>query len=220
MIKTLTQVSCLVLVLLAPCCQYKPADFDWKEGDILFQDGDCGEFCEAIRKVTSGYDGHHFSHNGIVLKENGRWMVIEAIRDGVILTPLDTFLNRHLTADGNPKVHVGRLRHPYRELIPEALEYSKSLLGKPYDMAFDMSNEAYYCSELIHFSFKKANKGIGIFKTPPMTFLDPETAEVFPVWKKHFENLSLPVPEGKPGLNPGGMTQDPVIEMIFNFESP
>ncbi|WP_226390971.1 hypothetical protein [Penaeicola halotolerans] len=48
-------------------CQ-KSTSFELQNGDILFQDGDCGDFCEAIKKVTSGYEGRDFSHNGIVKK--------------------------------------------------------------------------------------------------------------------------------------------------------
>lgn len=213
------KVCCFICCCLAFGCRENPGDIEWEEGDILFQNGECGEFCMAIRKVTSGYEGRQFSHNGLLLIEKGQWVVIEAIHKGVSLTPLDTFLLRHVSPSGNPKVHVGRLSSPYRKLIPDALKHAKSLIDKPYDLSFDMENDAYYCSELIHFAFKKANKGNGIFQTPPMTFKDPETGEVFPVWKKHFEDLSIPVPEGEPGLNPGGMTRDPVIEMIINLES-
>ncbi|WP_246255843.1 YiiX/YebB-like N1pC/P60 family cysteine hydrolase [Cyclobacterium plantarum] len=220
MTKNFTMPIFLICCCLVLGCEENSVDIEWKEGDILFQNGDCGDFCTAIRKVTTAYEGRHFSHNGLLLKEKGQWMVIEAIREGVSLTPLDTFLFRHTTPSGNPSVHVGRLKSPNRKLIPLALKHAKSLIGKPYDMAFDMENDAYYCSELIHLAFKKANRGKGIFQTPPMTFNDPETGQVFPVWKKHFEGLSRPVPEGEPGLNPGGMTRDSAIEMIFNLESP
>ncbi|SHN27132.1 Permuted papain-like amidase enzyme, YaeF/YiiX, C92 family [Cyclobacterium lianum] len=220
MVKSWLNAGHLICLLLAVSCGEKKDNFEWKEGDILFQDGDCGTFCDAIRKVTTAYEGRHFSHNGLLVKENGEWMVMEAITKGVSLTPLDTFLYRHVTPSGNPKVHVGRIRRRHQALIPEAIEQGKQLLGKPYDMAFDMENDAFYCAELIHLIFKEANGGKGIFKTPPMTFKDPETGQLFPAWKEHFKNLSLPVPEGKPGLNPGGMTREPVIEMVLNLENP
>ncbi|MBR9776937.1 MAG: hypothetical protein GYB55_18685 [Cytophagales bacterium] len=193
---------------------------DWKEGDILFQNGDCGDFCEAIKKVTSGYEGHSFSHNGILIGTKGEWKVLEANSQGVIVTPLKEFLYRHTNAKGVPKVHIGRLKPEYQQLIPEAIRYGKTLIGKPYDNAFDLANDAYYCSELIHFSFKEANGGEPIFATPPMTFKDPDTGQVFPVWEKYFEALNLSIPEGEPGLNPGGMSLSPALEMIHDFEKP
>lgn len=192
-------------------------DFTWKEGDILFQDGDCGDFCEAIRKVTRGYQGNQFSHNGLLTRQNGRWMVIEAVTSGVKSTDLEEFLNRDLDANGQPKVHVGRLKSPYRKLIPEAISHAKNLIGKPYDHGFNLFNDAYYCSELIHLSLEKANLGNPVFEIHPMTFIDPDTGETFSVWVRYFDNLGIPVPQDEPGLNPAGMTMDPAIDMIHDF---
>lgn len=201
--------------LLLGACQNTA--FEWQEGDILFQDGDCGDFCEAIRKVTDGYEGHDFSHNGILAKEDDKWFVLEAVSAGVKLTPLDTFLFRHVNEMGQPKVHVGRLAPNYQKLIPQALEYGKTLLGKPYDQTFDLDNDAYYCSELIHLSFQKANNDQPVFQLHPMTFIDPDTGETFEVWATYFEKMGIPIPEGAPGLNPGGMTLDPAITMVYAF---
>ena len=70
-------------------------------GDILFQDSDCGPFCEAIEKVTFGVNGAKFSHVGMVIPEaNNQLVIIEAITAGVVKTPLDTFFNRSFDADG------------------------------------------------------------------------------------------------------------------------
>lgn len=198
-------------MLLISCSQQ---EFDWREGDILFQDGDCGDFCDAIRKVTSGYEGNDFSHNGLLMKEHdGNWYVLEAIGKGVSQTPLSEFLNRHVDEVGKPKVMVGRLKSEYQHLIPEAIAEAKKQLGKPYDVVFDFENDAYYCSELIHFAFKKSNQGMDLFTPQPMTYKDPDTGMLFPVWETYFQNLNAPVPEGMPGLNPGGMSQEEILVM-------
>jgi hypothetical protein len=47
-----------------------------------------------------------------------------------------------------------------------------------------------------------------------MTYKDPDTGELFPIWEAYFEKLGIPVPEGQPGLNPGGMSLEPVLEMM------
>jgi hypothetical protein len=189
------------------------AQIDLKEGDILFQDGDCGDFCQAIRKVTQGYEGRDFSHNGLLVKHQGQWMVLEATGKGVTLTPLEEFLQRHLDDAGLPNVMVGRLKPPYQTLIPDAIEEGMRHLGKPYDHSFDFTNDAYYCAELIHFAFRKANGGSDLFEPQPMTYIDPDTGETFGIWKDYFDALAIPVPEGKPGLNPGGMSRAEVLEM-------
>lgn len=200
-----------VMILFFSCNE---KEFSWQEGDILFQDGDCGAFCEAIRKVTEGYQGIEFSHNGLLMQENGEWFVLEAIGKGVSKTPLKEFLNRHLDESGKPKVMVGRLKSQYQHLIPDAISEGQRHLGKPYDSAFDFDNEAYYCSELIHFAFKAANNGSDLFHPKPMTYNDPDTGKLFPIWETYFLELGIPVPEGKPGLNPGGMSLEPVLEMV------
>jgi hypothetical protein len=211
--KTLNSIFfSMAFMMLGFSCIQK--EFQWEEGDILFQDGDCGDFCEAIRKVTEGYQGIDFSHNGLLMKENGEWFVLEAIGKGVSKTPLQEFLNRHLDENGKPKVMVGRLKSEYQHLIPTAISEAKKHLGKPYDSAFDFENEAYYCSELIHFAFKAANEGSDVFQPKPMTYKDPDTGELFPIWEAYFEKLGIPVPEGQPGLNPGGMSLEPVLEMM------
>jgi len=218
--KKFTKALLLVFGILTFSCNSKEPWGNWMTGDILFQNGDCGDFCDAIKKVTAGYKGQSFSHNGMLINENGNWMVLEAVSQGVQITPLEVFLNRYATKEGNPKVNVGRLKAAYQHLIPEAILFGKTLVGKPYDIGFDLKNDAYYCSELIHFSLMKANKGLPVFDTPPMTFKDPDNNETFPVWKKYFLRLNLEIPEGKPGLNPGGMSLSPVLDMIRNFENP
>jgi len=205
----------LFIISLAACDM--DSSFEWQEGDILFQDGDCGDFCDAIRKVTSGYDGRDFSHNGILIKDAEEWFVLEAISQGVSQTPLQDFLNRHLDQAGNPKIIVGRLKAPQRHLIPQALTYASSLIGKPYDAYFDLENDAYYCSELIHLSLQKANKGKPVFTLHPMTFKDPDTKESFGIWVSYFQALGAEIPENQPGLNPGGMSLDPAIDIIYDF---
>lgn len=200
-----------ITALLFSCRQ---AGFAWEEGDILFQDGDCGDFCDAIRKVTDGYQGRDFSHNGLLVRENDNWMVLEAVSRGVVLTPLDSFLNRALDEKGNPKVVVGRLNPEYRSLISPAIVYARKHLGKGYDDAFDFGNDKYYCSELIHMAFKKARDGQDLFEPKPMTFRDPDSGEVFFVWEKYFQGLGIAVPEGELGLSPGSMSLSPVLEIL------
>ncbi len=192
--------------------------FELQNGDILFQDGDCGDFCEAIKKVTSGYEGRDFSHNGIVKKEGSSYFVLEAVGKGVSKTPLDEFLQKSVDQNGQPKVIVGRLKPEYQALIPAALRLAELELGKPYDSFFDLENDAYYCSELIHLSFQKANEGKAIFDTPPMTYLDPDTGEIFSIWEEYFDKLGVPVPEGELGLNPGGMSTSPVLDIVFDYQ--
>jgi len=192
-----------------------------RKGDILFQDLDCGPLCEAIEKVTTGYRGAHLSHVGILDRSRqGEWVVLEAISPRVKATPLDTFLARSLDEQGRPKVLAGRMEKPYRKLIPEALRQVRELMGQPYDAVYQLEDGRYYCSELLYEAFKAANDQEPLFYLAPMTFKDPMAGHIFPAWKEYFRNMNEPVPEGKPGLNPGGMSQSEKLTIIHYFGHP
>ncbi len=196
------------------------SQFTLQEGDLLFQDSDCGPFCTAIEKVTFGYKGSKFSHIGLLIKEKEELKVMEAISAGVLLTPIDSFLNRSFDQDKNPKVVVGRLRNAQQKLIPDAIQFIHQQMQKPYDDVFDINNDKYYCSELIYDAFTHANNGKPIFELQPMTFVDPETNNTFPIWQDYFDKLEVPIPEGEPGLNPGGMSTSDFVEIVHFYGMP
>lgn len=195
--------------------------FTLKEGDILFQDIDCGPYCESIETVTKGYRGADLSHVGMVIESsNGELEVIEANTTGVQIVSLDTFLNRSSDDNGSPKVIVGRLKQPYQELIPRAKTFAIALLGSDYDYIYDITDDKYYCSELLYESFKAANGGDSIFRLYPMTFIEPATGELFPIWVEYFESLEHPMPQGELGLNPGGMSESNKVKIVHQYGIP
>jgi uncharacterized protein YycO len=185
-------------------------------GDLFFQDVDCGSFCDAIEKVTTGFEGKNLSHVGIAFVESGQVFIFEAGGHGVVKTPLDSFLNKSFDSNKRPKVLVGRLKESYRNVIPAAISKCKSLIGKKYDSVFDLSNDQYYCSELVYYTYKDST-GRSLFEVAPMTFIDPDTHKTFPAWVDYFKKLGIPIPEGKPGLNPGGISRSDKLEIIFSY---
>ena len=50
------------LIIVVSAFTLKGQDFELTNGDLLFQDLDCGPFCDAIEKVTEGYRGAQLSH--------------------------------------------------------------------------------------------------------------------------------------------------------------
>jgi hypothetical protein len=195
--------------------------FSLQAGDLLFQDLDCGPLCDAIEEVTIGFERANFSHVGVVAEtDRGNLVVIEAVSGGVEVTPLRTFLGRSFDAKGRPKVAVGRLKKPYRHLIPSALREAFALKGKPYDKVFAIDNEAFYCSELIYEIFLQANDGSPVLTLQPMTFKDPDTGKTLPAWQEYFSELSVRIPEGQLGINPGGISRSPVLTIVYEYGVP
>ncbi|MHC4186941.1 MAG: YiiX/YebB-like N1pC/P60 family cysteine hydrolase [Planctomycetota bacterium] len=195
--------------------------FEPKEGDLLFQDLDCGPLCDAIEKVTTGYQDLDFSHVGIIARNSsGNLVVIEAVSSGVETTDLEDFMQRSFDQRGRPKVIVGRLKEPYKHLIPLAIENGFALEGKPYDKVFALNNDAYYCSELIYQIFWEANNNNPLFTLQPMTFKDPETGKILNVWEDYFSRLDTPVPQGREGLNPGSISCSSVLDIVYQYGSP
>ncbi|MDF1864489.1 MAG: YiiX/YebB-like N1pC/P60 family cysteine hydrolase [Saprospiraceae bacterium] len=196
--------------------------FKLKPGDLLFQDSDCGLFCDAIEQVTFGKNGAKLSHVGMVVRNDttGRLVVLEAISEGVVETNFDVFFSRSFDKNEAPKILVGRLKSEFSNLIKPAILKAKSLSGKPYDEVFDINNDAYYCSELIYHSFKKANDDQAIFQLRPMTYKDPKTNQTFNIWEDYFKELDIEIPEGQPGLNPGSMSRSIFLEIVHAYGTP
>lgn len=203
----------LFLVLAITSCN----TFRLKEGDILFQDIDCGPMCEAIEAVTQGVNDYNFSHIALVVASNDSLYALEAISEGVVLTPIDNFLERSLDSSGKPKVIVGRLKKEYQHLNIKATEYAINQIGTVYDDKFIINNNKYYCSELIYDAYKRANNNQEVFRLYPMTFKPFNSDDFFPVWEEYYKNLEIEIPEGELGINPGGISRSDYITIIFKY---
>lgn len=188
-----------------------------QNGDLIFQESCSSDMGDAIKDVTSAISGYNFTHVGIVTIDSitKSVYVIEATHPQVCITPLQEYLYPADKGECPPKSVVGRLKPQYRHLIPQAIVEAKKLTGKGYDDAFDLTNDQYYCSELIYDILLKANNSIAVFPLNVMTFKGKETGEYSPNWISHFKKLGIPIPEGKPGINPGAMSQQSdVIDII------
>lgn len=124
-----------------------------REGDILFQTSRSAQ-SRAIQLATHS----KYSHMGILFRDGRRWMVYEAVQP-VKRTPLEAWIRRG--AGGH--VVVKRLRDGERRLPPPVVERMKNIgmrfLGRPYDLAFEWSDNRIYCSELV---WKIYREGAGL----------------------------------------------------------
>jgi hypothetical protein len=195
-----------ILVLLHCGCS-STLSSGLQAGDLLFQSGS-GGLSSAIREVTTGANGRGFSHVGMVAPDSsGRLWVVEAAGKGVQLTPIDSFMQRGGIAA------VGRVKDAYRTLIPDAVAFAVRQAGTPYDSEYLYGNGKYYCSELVYDAFLFANGGAPFFALTPMTFKIPSTGEFSEGWVAHYKKLNMPVPEGEPGCNPGGLSRSEKIAL-------
>lgn len=185
---------------------------DLKDGDLIFQDMDCGPLCDAIEAVTEGYKGTDFSHMGLVFHRNDTLYIIEAAGSAVRLNTLEKF-----SKNTSKPMLVGRLKKKFRKLIQQAIAFSIKQLGVPYDDEYVYNNGAYYCSELIYDAFMFANSGTPFFALYPMTYKQPGTNEFFPAWVDYYKSINKPIPEGQPGCNPGGISVSDKIEILGNI---
>ncbi|MDD3266011.1 MAG: YiiX/YebB-like N1pC/P60 family cysteine hydrolase [Burkholderiales bacterium] len=192
-------------------------NFKLKNGDLLFQDVNCGEFCDSIDGVTYGYKNTYVSHVAMVVDTiSGK--VVEAGTDGVHYIKLNDFMKASIDENGNPRVMVGRLNVKYQILIPDAIKFTESQIGKPYNATFvPANNNAFYCSELIANAFMYSDGSKTVFPTYPMTFNDYKTKELLPLWSDYYKKLGVKVPEGVLGTNPGRMSRESNVLEIIHF---
>ena len=203
----------IIILFLSSCSK----NFELKEGDLLFQDLDSSPICDAIEKVTPGFNNGNFSHIGLVVNDNNSLKILESIPPKVKLTSIDSFLNRSFDKNKNPKVIVGRLKFKYQNSIKEAVSFAKDKINVKYDEVFLMNNDSYYCSELIYEAFLKDS----IFELKPMTFLNPKNnKDTLQEWINYYAKIKEDIPQNQPGINPGLMSISNKINIIHYYGNP
>jgi hypothetical protein len=111
-----------------------------QEGDFIFQDVNSQLF-QVIKDVTES----PLTHCGIIVKEKGRWFVLEAIGP-VKLTPLNAWIHRGIGSE----TAIVRMKESYRTIIPNMIKSAHIYMNRPYDIQYEWDDEKIYCSELIY----------------------------------------------------------------------
>lgn len=206
--------TAFAISLIGCTTESKVSQHGLKEGDLLFQDLNCGDLCDAIEAVTTGVNGKDFSHCAMVVKVNDTLKVVEAIGSQVQINSVEAFFKRSDDTSEVKNITVGRLKPDYRSLIKDASAFAIEQVGQPYDEIYLMDNGKWYCSEVLYESYKEASGDNSFFHLNPMTFKDPNSKDFFPAWVTYYQELNEEIPEGEPGLNPGSISRSGKIEII------
>lgn len=182
-------------------CQKTPPQL--QSGDLIFQNLDGCNLCDRIESVTKAQfnvRGINLSHVAILSVEGDGVFVYEAW-DKVRKRTLQEFL-----AKDEYQVVSQVVKRPTR-LSPQTWRRIKDQLderlGLPYDDAFLVDNNAYYCSELVVDAF---NEGFGekYFSYLPM-YYGRQDSEDYVAWHEYFKGKNLSMPVGPPGASPLGL---------------
>jgi hypothetical protein len=138
-----------VLLFVSICSAGTPP---LREGDIVFQ-----TFLSPQSKAIHLATKSHYSHVGMVLMHNDSLMVYEAIGP-VKFTSIDSWIRR----DQNLHIVVKRLKNADSILtkanVAKLESEASTFEGRPYDSAFNWSDDRLYCSELVWKIFDRALK--------------------------------------------------------------
>jgi len=207
----------LLVLLSAFCFLLLGCASNFNKGDLVFVASEDSDFEKSIAAVTKSDDKTlNFTHVGIINATDSGIFIIEAVPDkGVVYTNFKAFKEENR----NGILCFASLKPEYKKYASDALNRACSHIGKEYDYAFDFENDLYYCSELVYDAYAYATNDPNFFETPPMTFKNNETGDFLPYWIEYFENLNLPVPEGKPGINPTGLSHSEKLGKMEKAES-
>jgi hypothetical protein len=116
------------------------SQYDFRSGDIVFQHLP-GKLGSVICEVTDS----PLSHCGMVVERKGELQVIEAIGP-VRYISLKKWLNQ------GDKGHFTqmRLKEVSQEQIAKAVTAAGTMLGRPYDIQYELDDQKIYCSELVY----------------------------------------------------------------------
>ena len=179
-----------------------------QSGDLLFREKSSENISDAIDKVTQTSAETHFSHVGLVEVTDTGIVVLHAYpEDGTCIVSLNKFL--HPKGD-SVKVVAYRLKNEWQKAVPAAIQKAHSMLGKPYNFSYVLSDTAHYCSEFVYLAFAADS----VFKLEPMTFKDPKAGTFPTAWVDYYQKMGIEIPEGKPGCNPNGLAASEKLEKL------
>ncbi len=175
-----------------------------READIVLQASQSFQ-SRAIQIATRS----RFSHMGLVHWDKGRALVYEAVGP-VKQTPLAEWVAR---GEGGHFVAL-RLWDADQRFTPDArrrlAQVEARFRGRPYDFAFEWSDERIYCSELVWKVYKEA---LGVELGPLQRLGDFDLTDPIVSAKVH-ERYGANLPVDEPVISPAAIADSPLLERV------
>ncbi len=196
----------LVILLFASISLLAKAQDEVLEGDLLFAYSSTTGL--AISEATvHDATAPPIYHVAIATWVDGKLYALEAIDEGVTLTPFEKFSERSLNQGG---MLIGRLHD--RSGIDQSVSNAMEHLGKPYDDLYMIDTQEIYCSELVQLSYVNS-KGQRLFPLINMSFHDAQ-GHIIDYWREHYAKHGMAVPEGALGTNPAQIAHNPAVIIL------
>lgn len=195
-----------ILILFLSCSSLiHAADFNYRDGDIIFQETASLQSA-AIKAATHS----RYSHVGIVFLEKGKPYVFEAVQPVKIST-----LNKFLSRSVGGHFVVKRLKSAPAELTNEQIAKMKRAarkhLGKNYDWIFAWSDAKIYCSEYV-WKIYKSGAGIELTPTKKLREFDLTHPAVQAKLKERYGNK---IPLDEPVVAPSQLFDSKLLETVW-----
>lgn len=225
----LFHIAVVSLLLAAQACSTASTDAAKAEtqacdtgivtGDLLFvalpwdySIYDNAEGVNAKMNAIADTDNVNYIHVAILETSNDSvWVIDATIKHGVDRYPLDTFLSDFTLPNGAyPLFRIMRLTD--NSHASQYVEQAKQYIGRAYDVDFDTNNEAQYCSELVYNAYVNVQND-HLFKLSPISFQKEDGS--YPIyWQELFALINKPVPQGKIGILPCAMIEEPFLKPV------
>jgi hypothetical protein len=174
--------------------------YDFQNGDIVFQ-----HLPSFLSSVIADVTDSQYSHCGIVVLKNGQPYVLEAIGP-VEYTPIATWIHRGI----HGQFTQVRPKNLSKKQITASIREAEKLLGRPYDIQYELDEEKIYCSELVYKAFLRGSN-IEIGKKETLGSLN---------WKPHVEFIRHiahgQLPLKRVMVTPESLAQSPEVALVYS----
>lgn len=187
-----------------------------ESGDLIFQTHPSSQ-APAVMLAT----GSLYSHVGIIHKQGDKITVIHAAR-----TVVESDFREFIETGWGQRMNIKRYEGLSTGQRDAVVERARAYLGKPYDFAFHMGDDAIYCSELPYFAFAQEHIEVGkMEKIGDLYVNNALVKELFNKrWKGHplCQSVSTTAQNcwkmvmDEPIITPVGLAHDARLKTIYN----